>query len=95
MSTLAVVAASNLEIDPVNPQVHVVGELLGLSDHPRDGAPLHVTEPRAIHNFSNGYTHDYPVERRHSDAKIFTIFAGTSEIQRLVISRALTGLPIR
>lgn len=28
-------------------------------------------------------------------AKIFTIFEGTSEIQRLVISRALTGLPIR
>ena len=31
----------------------------------------------------------------HRDAKIFTIFEGTSEIQRLVISRALTGLPIR
>ncbi|WP_396903259.1 acyl-CoA dehydrogenase family protein, partial [Mycolicibacterium sp.] len=31
----------------------------------------------------------------HRDAKIFTIFEGTSEIQRLVISRALTGLSIR
>jgi alkylation response protein AidB-like acyl-CoA dehydrogenase len=43
----------------------------------------------------NGYTRDYPVERWHRDAKIFTIFEGTSEIQRMIIGRALTGLPVR
>jgi acyl-CoA dehydrogenase len=42
-----------------------------------------------------GYTREYPVERMHRDAKIFTIFEGTSEIQRLVISRAISGVHIR
>ncbi|HEX9467067.1 MAG TPA: acyl-CoA dehydrogenase family protein [Acidimicrobiia bacterium] len=42
-----------------------------------------------------GYVRDYPVERWHRDAKIYTIFEGTSEIQRLVIARAISGLHIR
>jgi acyl-CoA dehydrogenase len=42
----------------------------------------------------NGYTREYPVERMHRDAKIYTIFEGTSEIQRLVIARAISGMHI-
>ncbi|HVE92451.1 MAG TPA: acyl-CoA dehydrogenase family protein [Actinomycetota bacterium] len=38
-----------------------------------------------------GYIKDFPVEKWYRDAKIYTIFEGTSEIQRLVISRALTS----
>ncbi|MCW2954466.1 MAG: acyl-CoA dehydrogenase domain protein [Conexibacter sp.] len=43
----------------------------------------------------NGYTREFPVERWHRDAKIYTIFEGTSEIQRLVIARAISGVHIR
>jgi len=38
-----------------------------------------------------GYVKDFPVEKWYRDAKIYTIFEGTSEIQRIVISRALAG----
>jgi alkylation response protein AidB-like acyl-CoA dehydrogenase len=37
----------------------------------------------------NGYSSEYPVERYWRDAKLCTIGEGTSEIQRLVISRAV------
>src|SRR6185312_12286419 len=43
----------------------------------------------------NGYTREFPVERMARDAKIYTIFEGTSEIQRLVIGRAVTGAALR
>jgi acyl-CoA dehydrogenase len=37
-----------------------------------------------------GYIKDFPVEKWYRDAKIYTLFEGTSEIQRLVIGRALS-----
>ena len=42
-----------------------------------------------------GYVRENPVERWHRDSKIYTIFEGTSEIQRLVIARSISGIHIK
>ena len=41
----------------------------------------------------NGFMEDYPVARFYRDAKILEIGEGTSEVQRMVIARAV-GLPV-
>ena len=38
-----------------------------------------------------GYSREYPVEKLLRDAKIFQIYEGTNQIQRIVISRAVMG----
>jgi len=55
---------------------------------------VHVTEDAIQILGGYGYTREYHVERMHRDAKIHTIFEGTSEIQQLVIARAISGLRI-
>lgn len=37
----------------------------------------------------NGFNTEYPVEKLMRDAKIYQIYEGTSQIQRLIISREL------
>ena len=46
------------------------------------------TATEAVQIFGGyGYTKDYPVEKFYRDSKLCTIGEGTSEIQKLVISR--------
>jgi alkylation response protein AidB-like acyl-CoA dehydrogenase len=42
-----------------------------------------------------GYTKEFPAERYYRDAKVTEIYEGTSEIQRLVIARAILGESMR
>ena len=38
-----------------------------------------------------GYIKEYPVERYYRDARVFTLYEGTSEIQRTVIAKHVIG----
>lgn len=40
----------------------------------------------------SGYVDDYPVERYYRDVRVTTLYEGTSQIQKLIIGRALTGI---
>ena len=40
----------------------------------------------------SGYVDDYPVERYLRDARVTTLYEGTSQIQKLIIARAITGV---
>jgi acyl-CoA dehydrogenase len=42
-----------------------------------------------------GFVREHPVQRWYRDSKIYTIFEGTSEIQRLVVARAISGAALR
>jgi len=39
-----------------------------------------------------GYVDDHPVERYYRDARVTTLYEGTSQIQKLIIGRAMTGI---
>jgi alkylation response protein AidB-like acyl-CoA dehydrogenase len=40
----------------------------------------------------SGYVDDHPVERYLRDARVTTLYEGTSQIQKLIIGRAATGI---
>jgi butyryl-CoA dehydrogenase len=40
----------------------------------------------------SGYADDFPVERYFRDVRVTTLYEGTSQIQKLIIGRALTGI---
>ena len=56
---------------------------------------VYVTEEAIQIMGGYGYIREHPVERWHRDSKIYTIFEGTSEIQRLIIARAISGVHVK
>ena len=39
-----------------------------------------------------GFLNDYPVEKIYRDVRVYQIYEGTSEVQKLLISRMLDGV---
>ena len=56
---------------------------------PRAAGTLCQEDALQIHGAS-GYVTDFPIERLYRDARVYPIFEGTSQIQRLVIARQLS-----
>jgi alkylation response protein AidB-like acyl-CoA dehydrogenase len=54
-------------------------------------AAMDVTNEAVQIHGGYGYTTDFPVERFYRDAKILTIYEGTTEIQKKIIARHLLG----
>jgi len=62
-------------------------------------AKLHATEAAVecantsiqVHGGA-GYVDDHPVERYFRDVRVTTLYEGTSQIQKLIIGRAMTGI---
>jgi acyl-CoA dehydrogenase len=78
-------AAWNLDKGIRNPIVSSYAKAYGA-----DAAMLTATD--AVQVFGgNGYTKEYPVEKLMRDAKILQIYEGTSQIQRIVIAKAVLG----
>ena len=69
------------------------------AEHETSIAKLYATEA-AVHcantaiqvHGGSGYVDDYPVERYFRDVRVTTLYEGTSQIQKLIIGRALTGI---
>ena len=61
-----------------------------VAGQPRSISPTRQSDPQR-----ETATRTSRVERWHHDAKIFTIFEGSSEISDLVVARTITGLPLK
>lgn len=52
---------------------------------------VYVTDKAIQIHGGYGYMKDYPIERMYRDARITPLYEGTSEVQKMVISRAVIG----
>lgn len=82
---LVLKAATDIDRGELRPETAAMAKLIA-----SEVAEWATNKAVQIHG-GNGYIRDYVVERLMRDARIDTIYEGTSEVQRLIIGRALTG----
>ena len=70
------------------PAVVKAGQLAMAKRFAADMCNQVVTDAVQIHG-GYGYNKEYPVEKLFRDAKIFQIYEGTSQIQRMIIAREI------
>ena len=70
-----------------------LARILSIADRfahtPMTDAAMRITTDAVQVFGGNGYTKEYPVEKLMRDAKVFQIYEGTSQIQRVIITREL------
>ena len=54
-------------------------------------APADAGQPHTLEHGGYGYVDEYPVGKYLRDARVTTVYEGTSQVQKLIIGRALTG----
>ncbi len=55
-------------------------------------APIRCANAAIQVHGGSGYVDDHPIERYLRDARVTTLYEGTSQIQKLIIGRAMTGV---
>lgn len=66
-----------------------VGKIAAIAKYYASEIGVQVTDKALQLHSGYGYMRDYPLERMYRDARIIPIYEGTSEIQKIIISREL------
>ena len=67
----------------------IIGKQAAMAKYYASENAVYVTNKALQIHGGYGYMKDYPIERMYRDARIIPLYEGTSEVQKMVISRAV------